>query len=82
MEMNDFFIDINNFDRDSFHKSVFGNDVDLNKSANDLIKSSNEITDEMYDMLLYQWCNRIGIVMTEEEASKYPSYENYFKGNK
>jgi len=81
MGINDFIIDMNRFDAEGFHKSVFGEDADLSKSAQSLIEASDEITDEMYDMLLYQWCDRIGIIMTEEEASKYPSVEDWLKEN-
>ena len=81
MSTNDFIIDMSSFDRQGFHKSVFGENADLSKSAQKLIEASDEITDEMYDMLLYQWCDRLGIIMTKEEASKYPSVEDYLKEN-
>ena len=81
MEINDFIIDMGSFDRYSFHKSVFGKDADLNKSAQKLIEASDEITHEIYDMLLYQWCDRKGLILSEEEASKYPSVEDYLKEN-
>lgn len=81
MSTNDFIFDMSNFDRDGFHKSVFGENADLSKSAQSLIEGSDEITDEIYDMLLYQWCDRKDLLLSKEEASKYPSVEDYLKEN-
>ena len=81
MSTNDFIFDMSDFDRDGFHKSVFGENADLSKSAQSLIEGSDEITDEIYDMLLYQWCDRKDLLLSKEEASKYPSVEDWLREN-